>query len=161
MIEEGLNGRTTVFHDALMPYANGMDYLPACLLTHNPVDLVIFNLGTNDLKRHVCNNIGATGQGMAMLIQKTREILGAQQKILVISPVEISDDRLNLGPMILLDQGKPEAEQAVCGGLSAHSRADGLRLPGRGRCCQAGQGGRGTYGRAVPPQPCRGGREEG
>ena len=131
VIEEGLNGRTTVFHDALMPYANGMDYLPACLLTHNPVDLVIFNLGTNDLKRHVCNNIGATGQGMAMLSQKTREILGAQQKILVISPVEISDDRLNLGPMSLLDREslrqskrfaevyRPIAEQMGCDFLAA------------------------------------------
>jgi lysophospholipase L1-like esterase len=54
VIPEGLNGRTT---DARDPGASisgaqldGSAYLPACLNSHLPLDLVIIMLGTNDLK---------------------------------------------------------------------------------------------------------------
>ncbi len=49
--EEGLNGRTTALDD---PYEgahkNGLFYLLPCLETHQPIDLVVVMLGTNDLK---------------------------------------------------------------------------------------------------------------
>lgn len=51
VIEEGQNGRTTVWDDPLEGGAkNGLSYLPACLESHHPIDLVILMLGTNDLK---------------------------------------------------------------------------------------------------------------
>jgi lysophospholipase L1-like esterase len=50
VIEEGLGGRTTVWEDPLSPHRNGAAYLPPCLMTHQPLDLVILMLGTNDLK---------------------------------------------------------------------------------------------------------------
>ena len=51
IIEEGLNGRTTLWDDPLHGgYKNGMKYLIPCLASHRPVDLVILFLGTNDLK---------------------------------------------------------------------------------------------------------------
>lgn len=50
VIEEGLNGRTTVWDDPIEGYKNGKDYLIPCLETHKPLDLVIIMLGTNDLK---------------------------------------------------------------------------------------------------------------
>ena len=50
VIEEGLNGRTTVWDDPIEGYKNGKTYLPPCLETHKPIDLVIIMLGTNDLK---------------------------------------------------------------------------------------------------------------
>ncbi len=50
VIEEGLPGRTTVFDDPLEPHKRGRDYLPPCLGSHAPLDLVILLLGTNDLK---------------------------------------------------------------------------------------------------------------
>ncbi|HYA10025.1 MAG TPA: SGNH/GDSL hydrolase family protein [Gaiellaceae bacterium] len=50
VIEEGLGGRTTVFEDPLLPHRNGRDYLVPCLASHEPVDLVVLYLGTNDLK---------------------------------------------------------------------------------------------------------------
>lgn len=50
VIEEGLSGRTTVWDDPLEPHRNGLSYLPACLMSHQPLDLVILMLGTNDLK---------------------------------------------------------------------------------------------------------------
>jgi lysophospholipase L1-like esterase len=50
IVEEGLNGRTTVWDDPLEPSRSGKELLMPCLLTHQPVDLVIVMLGTNDLK---------------------------------------------------------------------------------------------------------------
>ncbi len=51
VVEEGQNGRTTVWDDPLEGgHKNGLMYLPACLESHHPIDLVILMLGTNDLK---------------------------------------------------------------------------------------------------------------
>ena len=50
VIEEGQNGRTTVFEDPLVPHRKGLDYLPAALESHKPLDAVVLMLGTNDLK---------------------------------------------------------------------------------------------------------------
>jgi len=50
VIEEGLNGRTTLWEDPFMDGRNGQPYLLPCLRSHEPVDLVILMLGTNDLK---------------------------------------------------------------------------------------------------------------
>ena len=53
VIEEGLDGRTTDARDPGSPISgaqlDGSAYLPACLASHLPVDLVIIMLGTNDL----------------------------------------------------------------------------------------------------------------
>jgi lysophospholipase L1-like esterase len=51
IIEEGLNGRTTVWDDPIEGYKNGKTYLMPCLESHKPLDLVIIMLGTNDLKK--------------------------------------------------------------------------------------------------------------
>jgi lysophospholipase L1-like esterase len=50
IIEEGQNGRTTVHHDPFNVARRGLDYLPACLESHKPIDLVVMMLGSNDLK---------------------------------------------------------------------------------------------------------------
>lgn len=50
VIEEGLNGRTTVWDDPVEVDKNGKTYLNPCLNSHKPVDLVVLMLGTNDLK---------------------------------------------------------------------------------------------------------------
>ena len=36
IIEEGLNGRTTVFSDNLEPFRNGLDYAAPCLVSFSP-----------------------------------------------------------------------------------------------------------------------------
>ena len=50
VIEEGLNGRTTLWDDPFMDGRNGQPYLLPCLRSHAPVDLLVLMLGTNDLK---------------------------------------------------------------------------------------------------------------
>ncbi len=50
VIEEGLNGRTTRWDDPIEPGRNGLTYLTPCLESHQPLDMVLIMLGTNDLK---------------------------------------------------------------------------------------------------------------
>jgi lysophospholipase L1-like esterase len=51
VIEEGLNGRTTVLDDPIEgTHKNGLKYLIPCLESHAPIDLVLIMLGTNDFK---------------------------------------------------------------------------------------------------------------
>ena len=50
VVEEGLNGRTTNVDYPIPPERNGKVYLPPCLYSHAPVDLVVLALGGNDLK---------------------------------------------------------------------------------------------------------------
>jgi lysophospholipase L1-like esterase len=50
VVEEGLNGRTTLWDDPFAEGRNGRSYLLPCLRTHAPIDLLVIMLGTNDLK---------------------------------------------------------------------------------------------------------------
>lgn len=70
VIEEGHNGRTTVFDDpATMDDRNGAHALPMLLSSHTPLNLVIIMLGTNDLKfAHRCRAFDAS-VGMTRLVQ--------------------------------------------------------------------------------------------
>lgn len=49
VIEEGLGGRTTTFEIPGLPNRNGFAALPMLLETHEPLDLVVISLGTNDM----------------------------------------------------------------------------------------------------------------
>ena len=50
VINEGKNGRTVAFDDPYKEGCNGMNDIESCIEEHEPVDLVIIMLGTNDLK---------------------------------------------------------------------------------------------------------------
>ncbi|MGM0431914.1 MAG: SGNH/GDSL hydrolase family protein [Spirochaetota bacterium] len=50
VIPEGLNGRTTVFADPVAGDRCGLEHLPMVLESHQPIDLLVMMLGTNDLK---------------------------------------------------------------------------------------------------------------
>ena len=90
VIEEGLNGRTTVWDDPIEEFRNGKEYLMPCLLSQKPLDLVVLMLGTNDLKKRfsvsaqdIANSIGV----LVMIIQRSGA--GANDsapKILLIAP---------------------------------------------------------------------------
>lgn len=70
VIEEGMNGRTTAYDDPTdAAELNGAKALPIMLKSHEPLDLVIIMLGTNDLKfAQRCRAFDAA-LGMGRLIQ--------------------------------------------------------------------------------------------
>lgn len=68
VIEEGLNGRTTVRDDPVEgAHKNGRTYLLPCLETHKPLDVVIILLGTNDLKARFDISAWEIAQGAGAL----------------------------------------------------------------------------------------------
>jgi lysophospholipase L1-like esterase len=62
-----LNARTTVWDDPLEPHRNGRELLLPILLTHQPLDLVIVMLGTNDLKHRINASAAEIAEGAGML----------------------------------------------------------------------------------------------
>ncbi len=73
VIEEGLNGRTTVWEDPLEEGRCGKTYLYPCLQTHKPIDLVILMLGTNDLKKRFDVSAEDIVKGAEQLIRMIRK----------------------------------------------------------------------------------------
>jgi len=69
VIEEGLNGRTTVWDDPIEGYKNGASYLVPCLETHRPLDLVVIMLGTNDLKKRFSLPASDIAEGAGVLVR--------------------------------------------------------------------------------------------
>ena len=90
VIEEGLSGRTTVFDDPIEPDRRGADYLPPCLRSHAPLDLLIIALGCNDLKARFSASPGDSAFGAERLILMTRAEPvgpeGAPPRILLVAP---------------------------------------------------------------------------
>ncbi|MEM6580358.1 MAG: SGNH/GDSL hydrolase family protein [Pseudomonadota bacterium] len=97
IIEEGLNGRTTVFDDPLLPGRNGQTYLLPCLLSHAPLDMVILMLGTNDLKPHLGLQAAPIAKGVRNLIKDVKNsscgYTGSSVEILLVAPPPIVEGR--------------------------------------------------------------------
>lgn len=97
VIEEGFGGRTCVYDDPIEGgYKSGADYLPPCLMSHNPLDLVVLMLGTNDAKRRFGLSPMTIGEGMTQLIRLTRlygvNAMGNPPAILLVAPVPIREN---------------------------------------------------------------------
>jgi len=88
VIEEGLGGRTTVFDDPIEPNRRGADYLPPCLRSHRPLDLLILSLGCNDMKARFGVSASDIALGMERLIEIARTE-GAPQ-ILIVAPPPVA-----------------------------------------------------------------------
>jgi lysophospholipase L1-like esterase len=90
VIEEGLNGRTTVWDDPIEGYKNGREYLIPCLESHKPLDLVIILLGLNDLKKRFSLSAFDVAEGAGVLVQIVQRsdagIRGGAPQVLLLAP---------------------------------------------------------------------------
>jgi len=93
IIEEGLNSRTLTTYDPRPEKrgTNGYDYLIPCLDTHDPVDLVILMLGTNELKvayNNTANEIGEMLENyfVKTILNRKSQIKDSYPKLLIITP---------------------------------------------------------------------------
>lgn len=96
VVEEGLNGRTFSQDDPTVGgFRSGVKYLPPCLMTHSPLDLVIVMLGTNDTKQRFGLNAQTIALNLDEFVRLTRSYgvdgSGRPARILVVSPPEIGD----------------------------------------------------------------------
>ena len=74
VLEEGLSGRTSVFSDPLHESMDAVSVAYSILMTHEPVDLLIIMLGTNDTKERFAANAPAIAVGMERLIKKCKSV---------------------------------------------------------------------------------------
>ncbi len=95
VVEEGLNGRTTVWEDPIEGHKSGKEYLVPCLETHKPIDLIVIMLGTNDLKARfsVTGYDVAEGAGtLAEMVAKSETGKGeGAPEVLLIAPPPIAE----------------------------------------------------------------------
>jgi lysophospholipase L1-like esterase len=94
IIEEGNPGRTTVWEDPIEGYKSGKEYLIPCLVSHQPLDLVVIMLGTNDIKGRFSLSAFDVAQGAGVLVSMVQSWIpsvGKSPEILLIAPPPIKE----------------------------------------------------------------------
>ena len=116
VIEEGLNGRTTVWDDPIDPYRNGREYLVPCLESHAPLDLVVIALGVNDLKARIAHSASDIADGAGALVETVQKSAtgpdASAPKVLLLAPPPVGE----LGDSAEMFEGAAEKSR----GLSKH-----------------------------------------
>lgn len=89
VINEGKNARTIAFDDPYNEDCNGMADIGPCIVAHEPFDLMIIMLGTNDLKAY----FEATPQIIADNLRKMCEFIKEKTdtRLLLASPMWLGD----------------------------------------------------------------------
>ena len=144
-IVEALNGRTTVWDDPIEEHRSGKRYLAPCLLSHQPLDLVVVMLGTNDCKKRFSVSAFDIGRSAGLLLDMILKSGcgpgGAAPRALLVSPPPFG----KLGEFAEMFEGaeakalalpqhyRQHAEQRGCaffeaGSVVRASDADGVHL---------------------------------
>lgn len=99
IIEEGLNGRTCVSNEMKdgREGKSGFDYIRPCLDSHDPIDLVIMMLGTNELKysyKRTCEEVGVLLEHYLVksILRRKSQIDGHFPKLMIVAPPPLNED---------------------------------------------------------------------
>ncbi len=110
VVEEGLSGRTTDLGSAMG--CNDRAYLSPCLMSHNPIGVVVLMLGTNDCKvvfNRSPQEIAEAIEGMIDDIVKYAKV-----PVVLVSPIAIDDQADQFVALYGNDFNK-ESRQKVAG----------------------------------------------
>lgn len=124
VIENGLNGRTSVFTDPFYRCRNGLDDLGPALLANDPLDLVILALGTNDLQFTDARGAARGGRSLIYAIESVAEQIAEgrfwpvdeRQKssrkpaILLMAPIVVHEKVKEIDPWSTLVNGAAESK---------------------------------------------------
>lgn len=95
VIEEGLGSRTTDLDYDKKPGRNGKFYLAPCLHSHDPIDIVVIMLGTNDLKSHYNRSVDEIAKALGGLVDDCRTYgetkTGKTPTVILVSPIVINE----------------------------------------------------------------------
>ena len=93
IIEEGLNGRTSVWEDPVEGDKCGLRQLPSILASHTPLDLLIIMLGTNDLKHRFSATATDISLAMERMVKTAQSVDNYTSekpfRILLVCPAEV------------------------------------------------------------------------
>lgn len=94
VVEEGLNGRTTVWEDPIEEHKCGKSQLIPVVRSHKPFDLLIIMLGTNDLKHRFSLTAFDIARGAGRLVEIARSMVdsveGPAPEVLLVCPPPLS-----------------------------------------------------------------------
>ncbi len=100
IIEEGLNSRTLISNDTRpgKEGKNGYEYLIPCLDTHDPIDLVVLMLGTNELKTTYNKSANDIGEMLEEYFVKTilsrkSQLKDNYPKLLIVVPPIVNENQ--------------------------------------------------------------------
>ena len=100
IIEEGLNSRTLISNDTRpgKEGKNGYEYLIPCLDTHDPIDLVILMLGTNELKttyNKTAKEIGDMFEKyfVKTILERKSQIKESYPMLLIVVPPVVNEEQ--------------------------------------------------------------------
>lgn len=117
ILEEGLSGRTTTFRDPLFEGLAGLDYIYPCLMSHEPVDLLVIMLGTNDTKERFGASSACIALGLKRLVNKAASITDCwrdgKPNILVVTPQNIGKEYENTAVGNTMGRGCAEKSQGL------------------------------------------------
>lgn len=128
VLEEGLSGRTTVFDDPLHECMSGLDAIYSCLMSHEPVDLLVIMLGTNDTKERLGANVACIAIGMERLILKAKSVMAwrdGRPNILLIAPPHIGEGLYLVPEGEAMGAGCPEKSRALAEKYAQVARQQG------------------------------------
>lgn len=97
VIEEGLRGRTTAvdYRDPARGGCNGLTYLGPCVHSHDPIDVVVVMLGTNDVKiefdRSPVQIAEALDTYIDVIHARATNQDGGRPAIVLVSPAHVDD----------------------------------------------------------------------
>jgi lysophospholipase L1-like esterase len=95
VVEEGLNGRTTDVDYVDRPHCNGRTYFPAALMSHQPLDVVVVMLGSNDFKTCFARSAAAIANALHGYVDDVATYVtdrrGRTPALLLLSPIRLDD----------------------------------------------------------------------
>lgn len=150
VIEEGQNGRTTVWDDPVENRLAGLTYLWPCMESHSPFDLLIIMLGSNDVKGYFGVQAQSIADGAGRLVELAQKSpFGRDNRapeVLLVSPIRINRSEVfaHLFDERAVEKAKgfPKAYRAVAERFGCHfmdasecalpSKEDGVHLDAEG-----------------------------
>ena len=126
IIEEGLNGRTTVHNETERPIRSGLDILPVLLEAHRPLDWVIIMLGTNDLTTHFKSSseeIAANVGQLCDIVLESEHLESNRPQLLICAPTSVNEGSQQLPEWFL---GAANAARNLPKFIEQESRKKGI-----------------------------------
>lgn len=117
VLEEGLSGRTTCYDDPIHEGLSGLDCIYPCLMSHEPVDLLIIMLGTNDTKERFGSSAACIALGLKRLVAKaiaTTDCWSSHKpNILIVTPKNIDKEYEETAVGATMGRGCAEKSQGL------------------------------------------------
>lgn len=128
IIEEGLCGRTTIFEDALRTGRRGVDMVGTLVESHNPIDVFVVMLGTNDCKTRYNATGGIIAKGLEQVIEQASLKASKKMEVLVVSPILLGRGVGEKGYDIEFDQNSEQESTELAREYEKIARENGFHF---------------------------------